>query len=515
MAKYLDETGLGTLWNQIKTNFYSVNDLGLEYDEETKTIKLKGKDGSYIGDGISAAPFIKDGMLNDVFVINVTGDAESGFYYDPDGEGEGEPVKIEHPEVTEAGKYILFQWNTDAGDNKIDIIKTSDIGATYTGSDSINISGSNQLSVTKVTSDITKTKDMIPVAGGPLAKIVLNDTDFAEKYKDGIPADTNLQALLFSLFAKEIYPNASVSNGKLASAFAKPSVSVASAGQTVEVGTPISVAQFAAYEPGNTPTARTYSEFTNGWSAADDDSKDGDGNPASVQVTSISLNTGNYTVKRTYTLFGKSSDATTTVTNADKASVVIPADNVIVEEGDNKVRFDISGPGHKGTVLASPEYFIVSNFGNTDSTKKVAAQNQQDLSNTSATAAYQEYKVTGRYKFFFGYTTKQTADSMTSDEIRALNGVAPGWINPSGNTQIFGDPGIKSDGNSIVIAVPNTYELKTVTDSMGNSYVGNFNKIADVEVKLAGDAKTQYTVFMYPISSGTQMDLKNMTVGKK
>lgn len=510
MAKYLDETGLGILWNQIKDKFYSINDLGLEYDEGTKTIKLKGKDGSYIGSGISAAPFIKDGMLNDVFVINVTGDADSGFYYDPDGEGEGEPVKIEHPEVTEAGKYILFQWNTDAGENKIDIIKTSDIGATYTGSDSISISGSNQLSVIDVKADLTTTKEDILIAGGPLADEV------ASTFPGGkIPAGTNLQALLVSLFAKEIYPDASVSIGKLVSAFAKPDISVTSAAQTVEVGTPITIGQFAAYEPTNTPTARTYSGFTNGWSAADDDSKDGDGNPASVQVTSISMNTGDYTVKRTYTLFGKSSDPTTTVTNADKAAAVIAADTVVAEEGDNRVRFDISGPGHKGTVVASPEYFIVSNFGNTDSTKKVAAQAQQDLSNTSATASYREYKVTGRYKFFFGYTAKSVASEMTSTEIRALNGVAPGWINPSGNTQIFGETGIKSNGTSIVIAVPNTYELKAVSDKLGNDMKGTFNNIADVEVSLAGEAKTQYTVFMYPIVSGTQMELKNMTVGKK
>lgn len=506
MAKYLDEGGLTILWNQIKEKFYSINDLGLDYDEGTKTIKLKGKDGSYIGNGISAAPFIKDGMLNDVFVINVKGDVESGFYYDPDGEGE--PVRIEHDEVTEPGKYILFQWNTDAGDDKIDIIKTSDIGATYSGSDSIAISGSNQLSVKEVKSNITRTTDDILIAGGPLADEV------ASTFPGGkIPAGTDLQALLVSLFAKEIYPDASVSAGKLTSAFAKPNVAVASAGQTVEVGTPISIAQFAAYEPTSTATARTYSGFTNGWSAADDDSKDGNGNPASVQVTSISMNTGDYTVKRTYTLFGKSSDATTTVTNADKAAAVIPTDTVVVEEGDNTVRFDISGPGHKGTVVASPEYFIVSNFGNTDSTEKVAAQDQQDLSNTSATAAFQQYKVTGRYKFFFGYTTKQTAASMTSVDIRALNGVTPGWINPSGTTEVFSS--VKSDGNSIVIAVPNTYELKTVTDNMGNDYLGTFNNIADVEVSLAGEAKTQYTVFMYPISSGAQMDLKNMTVGKK
>ena len=502
MAKYLDQTGLGIVWGQIKEKFYSINDLDLEYGEGK--IKLIGKEGASIAE-IDAAPFIKDGMLSDVSIIDVINE-DGQFGYKPEPDGEFIPVEA----ADEAGKYMLFTWNTDGG-SKVDIIKLSDIATAYTEGEGISISPTNEISVDEVKTDITKTTADIPVAGGPLA-------DLASKvYTDGkIPSGTNIQKILMDLFAKELYPSASVSVGKLTSAFAQPNVTVPHNGQTVEVGTPVTIPQFVAYEPNKTATPRTYSNFTYGWSAVDDDSKDQAGNPPSVAVTSIAMNTGEFTVKRTYTLFGKSSAPTTSVSNATMAQAVIPEDATpVVEEGSNTVKFDISGPGHKGTVLASPLYYIVSNFGNTDSTKNVAAQAQQDLSVATATASSKTYTVTGRYKFFFGYTSKTTAASMTSADIRALNGVASGWINPSGTTQVFGETGIKSDGTSIVIAVPNTYELKTVSDKLGNDMKATFNNKADVEVNLAGTAKTNYTVFMYPIVSGTQMELKNMTIGKK
>lgn len=491
MAKYLDETGLGTLWNQIKTNFYSVNDLGLEYDEETKTIKLKGKDGSYIGDGISAAPFIKDGMLNDVFVINVTGDAESGFYYDPDGEGEGEPVKIEHPEVTEAGKYILFQWNTDAGDNKIDIIKTSDIGATYTGSDSIAISGSNQLSVIDVKADLTTTKEDIPVAGGPLAELV-KDT-----FKDGkIAKGTDLQELLVSLFAKEEYPKPSVTPGKLTSAFAQPNVTVNKSG-TVEVGTPVTVGAFTGYEAGKTPTARKYTGFTYGWSLADDGSADAQGNPADVNVTEVTVKSGEYTVKRTYTGFGKDSTPTT-VSNAVASQAIIAEDTTpIVAEGSNSVKFEISGPGYTGKVASSPLYYVVSNFGKTRAESTVAAQDEQSL-DVNATSASRTYTVTGAFNYFAG---EMTSIPTESSQIRSLSKSA---LFTSTELQIHASYNIQP-GNYFIIAIPEGYRITSLKNPFGTPSIGLAIKQSPVVVTLGSEGTTKsYDVYAIDNTKGSE-----------
>lgn len=525
MAKYLDETGLGTLWANIKTNFYSTKDLSFTYDSDGKKIKLIGKDPETPIGEIDATPFIKDGMLEDVNIIDVIAQpGDTGKYgYQPD---EGEFIVLDG--VTEAGKYIIFQWNTD-GDKKLDLIKASEIGATYAAGEAITISPDNKIDVevdpvegnaivksdsgikvTEMKTSATKTTTKIPVAGGPLAELV------SSVYPDGIPANTDMQTLLMNLFTKELYPDASVSEGTLNSVFDNPSININKSG-TVEVGTQVTVPDFVGYNPKSTKKGRTYTGFTYGWSSADDDSIDQAGNPPTVDVTSVLLNSGDITIKRTYTKFGKNNDSSTqTGANSAPESVSIAGETATVEEGANSVKFEISGPGYKGQVAESPEYYIVSNLGNTDAGKKVANQPLKELNNASATAGQVTRSVTGNYKYFFGYTTKTTADSMTSDEIRALNGVASNWINPSSTTTIFGSSGIKSDGTSIVLACQEAYELKTVSDKLGNDMKGTFNNIATVAVKLAGTEKTaNYTVYMYPITSGTQMELKDMTIGKK
>ena len=503
MAKYLDEGGLTILWNQIKEKFYSINDLGLDYDEGTKTIKLKGKDGSYIGNGISAAPFIKDGMLNDVFVINVTGDAESGFYYDPDGEGE--PVRIEHDEVTEPGKYILFQWNTDAGDDKIDIIKTSDIGATYSGSDSIAISGSNQLSVIDVKADLTTTKEDIPVAGGPLAELVKGT------FKDGkIAKGTDLQELLVSLFAKEEYPKPSVTPGRLTSAFAQPNVTINKSG-TVEVGTPVTVGVFTGYEAGKTSTARKYTGFTYGWSLADDGSADAQGNPTDVNVTEVTVKSGEYTVKRTYTGFGKDSTPTT-VSNAVASQAIISEDSSpVVAEGSNSVKFEISGPGYTGKVVSSPLYYVVSNFGKTSAEHTVAAQDEQSL-DVNATSASRTYTITGAYKYFFGTVDFIDLGSFSSEIVRALP--TSGIFDTTEKIVVttFDIPAKKA----AALAIPEGYRITNIENAFGVVSPELAKKQGSLDITLPDNSTTKsYDIYTIDNLGGSSpAGIKNLKISK-
>ena len=365
--------------------------------------------------------------------------------------------------------------------------------------------GQKSLAVREIKTSVTKTSKAIPVAGGPLAESVV------EVYPDGIPEGEDMQTILMNLLCKEIYPSAGVTPGTLTSAFVKPNVTVSSNGQTVEVGTKVTVNAFTAYEPGNTPKARTYSGFTHGYSLADDDSKDGN-TPQSVNVTGITMNTGTYTITRTYSKFGKNTGNTvTTATGNTASSVTIPTDNtLVVEEGANTVKFDIKGPGHKGTVAASPDYYIISNLGNTESTKKVSAQAQQDLSNTNATSATTTYTVTGAYKYFLGYSTKQAYSDFDSESVRALT-IKTGWIN--GQTQVVpANSAIKSDGNSIVIACPTKYQLKKITNGLGADILANFSSKGTVSVT-TGTISTDYTVYVYPISNGAEVEFKDVVIG--
>lgn len=502
MAKYLDETGLGTLWGQIKEKFYSTNDLGLEYKSDTKKLCLLGKsvDGEKsVIQEIDATPFIKDGMLQDVNIIDVVAqEGDTGkFGYQPE---EGEFIVLEG--VTEAGKYIIFQWNTD-GESKIDLIKASEIGATYKGSDSIKIEGET-ISVQEVDANITKTTSTIPVAGGPLADLV-KDT-----YPDGIPADTDLQSLLVSLFAKELYPNATVTPGKLSSAFAQPNVAVPSAGQTVEVGTAITIPQFVGYVAGNTPTPRKYSGFTYGWSAADDDTKDGDDNPSDVRVEDITVKSGDYTVTRTYNGFGKETTPVTS-TNATATEAIIAEDaTCVVAEGANTVKFDISGPGYTGRVPLSSAYYIVSNFGNTQSDKLVAEQSEQSL-DVNATSGTRTYTVTGNYKYFMGYSAKAGASEFTSEDVRAL-AIKTGNVTPNGTTTIVGASEVlTTDGTNIVIAIPSAYKVKSIQGGLGNDMLDTCKNTGTVQVQ-TGTIQTEYTIYI--VASSAALEFKNVTIGK-
>lgn len=521
MAKYLDESGLGTLWGQIKEKFYSTNDLGLEYKSDTKKLCLLGKsvngEKSVIQE-IDATPFIKDGMLQDVNIIDVVAqEGDTGkFGYQPE---EGEFIVLEG--VTEAGKYIIFQWNTD-GESKIDLIKASEIGAVYTPGEAITISDNKidvevdpaegnaisksekGIAVSKVGTSITKTTSMIPVAGGPLADL-MKDT-----YPDGIPADTDLQSLLVSLFAKELYPDAEVTPGKLSSAFAQPNVAVPSAGQTVEVGTAITIPQFVGYVAGNTPTPRKYSGFTYGWSAADDDTKDGDDNPSDVRVEDITVKSGDYTVTRTYNGFGKETTPVTSK-NATATEAIIAEDaTCVVAEGANTVKFDISGPGYTGRVPLSSAYYIVSNFGNTQSDKLVAEQSEQSF-DVNATSGTRTYTVTGNYKYFMGYSAKAGASEFTSEDVRAL-AIKTGNVTPNGTTTIVGASEVlTTDGTNIVIAIPSAYKVKSIQGGLGNDMLDTCKNTGTVQVQ-TGTIQTEYTIYI--VASSAALEFKNVTIGK-
>ena len=125
--------------------------------------------------------FVKqDGMLDDVevFTAPVGGVTVDGTHYE------------------EGTKFIKFTWNINEGESKkTDYILLSDIATTYKGSDSIEISEDNTLSVGTVGSSKVDVNS-IPVGGTPLAEILL---------KNGIKTIDagNLQVVLENLFSVE------------------------------------------------------------------------------------------------------------------------------------------------------------------------------------------------------------------------------------------------------------------------------------------------------------------------
>ena len=422
--------------------------VSLSYDEDSKKIKLIGKNEVILGE-IDANPFIKDGMLQDVEIVT---DEETG------------------------KKYLEFTWNitieTEVEGEKVETTKTDrialeEIVITYTAGNGIEISETNEISVkagsgikvdengvgiklsegtnflncnndglsmSEITTDATKLQKEITVAG-------LNGTFGTGNYKNGdkIPAGTNIYDILVKILSQEIYPSdAKMSNaGNLTSKFSAPSFTLDSSGTTVEVGTKVNVTGVTGYVATPTKTSRQYSGFTNGWSLkyninnndeqAAQEGNEGDysntltvtsGNPTSVSFPTegdgaVVLVDGTYTLTRTYSGFGKTEEEKTqsdTATIGTEKNGVIPShDNIstclsiaaendlVVKEGTNKVTYKIEGPGYEGTIPASPKYYVVSNLGNAKSNIAVNAQEAKPFKNTNATAGSAEKTVTGKY----------------------------------------------------------------------------------------------------------------------
>lgn len=197
MAKYLDETGLKHLWGQIESKFVDNNELKenvkLSYTEGSIKLTINGEDAGTI----DASPFIKDGMLEDVSIVEASADNKI----------------LYNGEEKTSGKFIKFLWNTDGG-SKTDYVALEDIAVTPSTAN------------TELSKDITVTG----VTVGNLA--------------DGatLTKGMTLDQILTQILMKEIDVQAT-----------NPSVKITSTGTaagTYEVGTPVSVTLGNTYTDG-------------------------------------------------------------------------------------------------------------------------------------------------------------------------------------------------------------------------------------------------------------------------
>jgi hypothetical protein len=117
------------------------------------------------------------------------------------------------------------------------------------------------LMLDEVTTDATVLQKDIKVAGLTNGKL--------GNYKDGdtITAGTDIYTILQAILSKEEYPSAKINqNASLTSAFSAPVFQLSNSGNTVEVGTSVTVDGVSGYDPTPTSKARTYTGFTNGHS---------------------------------------------------------------------------------------------------------------------------------------------------------------------------------------------------------------------------------------------------------
>lgn len=207
---YLDQAGLTELVSQIKNRYdgsfkaleiVTGNDAG---DKTGTYLKVTGIND--ISTYISAAPFVKDGMLESVQISTFANDVEVNGEMVPAGE-----------------KLIHFKWNTDAGIEE-SYLRASEIGKVYSAGDGVNLDGSTVSVVagSGVTVDnngvSVKAGDGVTVgAEGVSVKLTTNiKIDRTDDYaafltaafgEEGIPADLTFEQFVTRIARIETAPS--------------------------------------------------------------------------------------------------------------------------------------------------------------------------------------------------------------------------------------------------------------------------------------------------------------------
>lgn len=438
---------------------------GASYADKTITFK-NGETELFT---IDATPFIKDGMLSDVEVVVIEKDDEGNI---PEGTVEGE-------------KYIKFTWNTD-GEEKVDYVLASEIGATYAAGEGIAISEDNVVSVSAVTSSKVNVTE-IPVGGTPLANLLLeNDITSIEA--------GNLQAVLEALFSQNNWATGATRNipTALTVSMDNPTITFTLTATTVEVGTEITVT--ASASTASASATLSYSGFEYGYSVENDNTRDAEGNPDSVSVTGTKDTDSNY--KLTFTTNNGFSNKKLAEANAQNISSVEGYDNkVIVAEGSNKITVTATSPTFSGTVPAQNAVYACSSLKKTDESHVVAASSASTITGAVITKTNSD-SVTGAYYAFVGF-----ADAIPSnDDFRKAIG--------NGFTRLGKGAVAAGTCNKtyMYVCVPSGWDF-TCNTSLGSDMRGSFTDTGDATITLPNDDTKAYKYYALTYKDGAFKDL--------
>lgn len=549
--KYLDIQGVQALWTAVKNEdakiqssiasakgsyiVYQNGEVQLWADEATANTE-----GAKPLSSFPAGDFIKDGMLESVETVFATASA---------------PIVYKDEEYRANQTFIKFTFNEAAGDadsstdgiqKKVLYVKADEIGKIYEAGDGINIAdGTNKISVSEVHTEQTYTTAEITVEGGPLADLLKGAGI------DKIAAGTTVQGLFETLFSKEYYPGdgqkgnpatamPTYTEGTVTASYGALSASLYKSGTTnastseVEVGTKVDLSSVIGSSLTSTNIARTYSGFY--WGYATKNAETGvmelnkDKTPDSQDMINVSpiaaTESTQYSLKREFTGNWLNEGLTTSTSKSIEAPAkceIAKYNGLIVGDGDNKVKFTMSGPGVEYDQPNSVDYYHLSNVYKTNDSKKLNAITGINQS-VNASNGTKTLTITGkRYVFWGAYAEPQP---INSDTIRGLGGLntGEGAINANVQNKAFGATGTKtinmttSGVKQFIVAIPQANGKKLTSakneTAMGNEELAFFtNNKTTVNVKGANDyAAVKYDVYVYTSGTAWSGDGKAYTI---
>ena len=415
-------------------------------------INLYDANGEKIGDGFDASPFIVDGMLKSVSFVD---------------DSDSETINT----------TLRFTFNTDSGVKDIDVDFSDYVDTYHADGSSIELNSStNTFSVKEVAATKTKTVETIPVAGGPLESL-LKDAGITE-----IAAGSSIEDVLFSLICKEKWATTlTFSEGTVASSIEKPTFTLTNSGETVEVGTKCILSEITMGDA--TPSIsknRTYSGFTYGYSAENDNSQDSANTSITAGVdVAAALNEGNYTMTRDYTQFNGATDDSATADAASSNVKLGGAELTVSYVGANSVKVTVGGPTASATFAAMPVYYACSNLKKTkDSAKDSEGQYKSEAKDankvtSSAASNSKTLSVTGARAFWTG-SVKTAITEFTSATVRAAGDSTDNHLEKKLGTSVPTTITAKGGDAQVIIVTQKEVTKVTSENQIGANVFGNF-----------------------------------------
>lgn len=481
-------------WIEKKISNVSQDITGLRYDSSKQELYIINSKDEPIGNPLSVKDFVVDGMLKDVIPIedkdgNPTGEFEFVFYAGKD-KLETKTFKIDF------AKYL----NLYKGDGK-----------------SIELnSATKEFSVKAVDATKTTTTQVIPVAGGPLAKLFENADIKVPDFNQG----DSIEDILFTLFCKEEWPKSTTpKDGTAKVTINAPSFTLTNShtsevyanNNPVEVGTKCELSNITISEASAKIGSYSCVEgFTYGYSDADDNTQDKTDTVINAGVKSgPSLTSENYALSVDFTNFNNKADANN-IADADASNVKYGTTHLTATEGVNKVVASVTGPKATVTFAAIPSKYACSNLKKTRSGENVGEgvyhtsneKTEQTATTTTGASNSATRYVTAYYKYFGGYTTITDIKKIDSDVVRNANDICEGWINfGTSNSIVIKNQLTTEPGRSIIFAIPSKYGFSLKNALSGSEQIGTPSWPSTKVGVTTGDITTQYTVYLYPIES--------------
>lgn len=374
-------------------------------------------------------------------------------------------------------KYVKFEFQNN---DTPQYLPVKDLVDVYTGSDSIEVSNNNVISVKNVNSEKVEVAE-IPVGGTPLADVLL------AKNVTAITSG-NLQVVLESLFSQNLWaenPRRNVPTG-LTVSMSAPTITFSVTG-TTEVGTSLDVT--ASAKTASASANITYSGFTYGYSSANDNTKDGD-TPASVSVTGTKDTNSNYKLSFvTNNGFGG-------VDIADVTGSTLAATAMVVADGTNKITVTASSPTFTATVPGQNKIYACSSLKKTDENHVVAASQDSTITgsvktDTGATS------VTGAYYAFVGFSDTLPT---TSAGYRAF--IGNGFSRLGKGSVAAGT----CNKTYMAVCVPSGWDFSCNT-SLGADMRSSFTETGDVTIILPNGDEKAYKYYALTYKDGAFKDL--------